>query len=439
MRFFAYEGADAQGRPVQGTIQAATGPDAQRLLQGGGMRNVKVRELSAVGVPAAAPASSRPVSPPVVQTPMAGASPRPAPAPAPVVSAVAPTVRYRKAGNKTSFFLFEALGRYIRSGIAANRALEELGQRARQPWLGERLSAASAAVAKGASLADALEACHCFPTGVVGTIRAGEASGAVPDACAQVALGCEQAHKLGSRCAWMTIMFVFFALWLPIGLSFVHGSVAAMEAQADANGTLPAGATAAAKIGGQLRHNLPWALPWWIAVIGGWRLWLTHQVERTRHRAVLVVPILSGRAREESLARIAWALTELSRAGVPPHRALRIAADAAPNLLIADRFREQADRMREQDRLSAAMRATGYLAPQLVDVVENGELAGDVPGAVASVHRATSAEFEQKNATAHTRIWFVLYPILGVLVAVVLANLYKILFTGEIHAMLKDT
>ena len=64
------------------------------------------------------------------------------------VSVASVGVRYRKAGNKNSFFFFESLGRLIRSGIAANRALEELGQRARQPWLGERLLGASAAVAK---------------------------------------------------------------------------------------------------------------------------------------------------------------------------------------------------------------------------------------------------------------------------------------------------
>lgn len=429
MRFFAYEGADGQGRPVQGTIQAATSGDAQRLLQGSGMRQVKVRELTAVGV-----SPGRAIAVPASRS---TAAPHPPP-----LSAAAPVAvtrhRRRAAGNKTSFFFFEGLGRYLRSGVAANRALEELGQRANKPWLGERLLEASAAVAKGGSLADSLDACNCFPTGSVGTIRAGEASGALPDACQQAAAGCEQAHRLGARCAVMTIMFVFVALWLPIGLSIVHGSVDAMEAQADANSSMPPGATAMAKMWVQLRRNLPWALPWWISVIGAWRLWLAHPLERVRHRAVLLMPILSGRAREESLARVSWALTELSRAGTPPHRALRIAADAVPNLLLADRFREEADRMREQDKLSVALRATGLIDPQLVDVVENGELAGDVPGAVASVHRATSAEFEQKNNTAHTKIWFVLYPVLGVLIAVILGVLYKTLYLGMFHAMFKD-
>lgn len=435
MRFFSYQGTDSQGRPTQGTIQAGSADEAGRLLFGGGVRATSVRELSAATV-APRPVAVAPRS--VASTPVVQARTSPA-APVQTASALAPLVRERDAGNKTSFMLFDALARYLRSGVAANRALEELGQRARQSWLGERLLGASVAVAKGASLADALEACRCFPTGAVGTIRAGEASGAVPEACVQASLGCEQAHRLGSRCAAMTIMFFMVALYLPIGLAMVHGSVAAMEAQADANSTLPAGATYAAKVRDELRHILPLAIPLWIALFGAWRLWLTPRMRRARHRAVIMVPILSGRAREESLARASWALTELSRAGIAPGTALRLAADACPNLVYAERFREEAGRMREGDKLSAAMRATGLMDPQLVDVVENGELAGDVPGAIASVHRTTSAEFERKNATASTRIWFVLYPILGIIVGVIVATFAKTIFLGEMHAMFKDT
>ncbi|RYG25998.1 hypothetical protein EON82_05020 [bacterium] len=427
MRFFAYHGTDNQGRATQGTIQAATADEAKRLLTGGGVRTTSVRELSpATAAPAARPISNS-VAQPVVR-PMAVPQ-----------AAAFPTLKYRFAGNKTSFFFFDALGRYLRSGVAANRALEELGQRANKAWLGERLLNASAAVGKGASLADALDACACFPTGSVGTIRAGEASGSVPAACDQAALGCEQAHKLGSRCGVMTIMFIFVALYLPIGIAFVNGSIDAMEAQADANSSLPIAKTAATSIWGQIKQVLPLALPWWIFVLGSWRFWLNHRFQRARHRAVLLTPILSGRAREESLARSSWALTELSRAGISPSRAMYLAADACPNLIYADRFREESGRMHEGTKLSAAMRGTGLMDPQLIDVVENGELAGDVPGAVASVHRATSAEFECKNSTAHTRIWFVLYPILGIIVAVAAGLLYKTLYMGLFHAMFKDT
>lgn len=437
MRFFSYQGTDPNGRPTQGTIQAPSAEEAGRLLAGGGVRISSVRELGAAGAPSAT--VPRPPAPRVspVSTPLARPETRAEPAPAPAVKAA--TFPERDMGDKAAYFFFEALGRLLRSGIAPNRALDELGRQARKAWLGERLLWASGAVAAGMSLADALEACACFPTGSVGTVRAGEASGAVPDACVQAAAGCQLAHQLGIRCGAMTVMFFAVAVLGPLGMAFVHGSVDSMERQADANSSLPAVQTAATSIGGQLAHILPWALPWWIAVFGGWRLWLTPRLRRARHRAVLAVPILSGRAREESLARASWALTELARAGLSPARAMAVAADACPNLIVADRFREEAARMMEGTKLSTALRATGLMEPQLVDMVENGEMAGDVPGAVASVHRTTDAEFERKNSTAHTRIWFVLYPILGVIVAVIVGVLYKTLFMGEMHAMFKDT
>src|SRR5207244_1192829 len=120
MRFFAYHGTDNQGHATQGTIQAPSADEAKRLLTGGGVRTTSVRELS----PATAAPAARPISTPIVQ-PVVRAAPVAAPQPA-----VMPTAKYRFAGNKTSLFFFDGLGRYLRSGVAANRALEELGQRA---------------------------------------------------------------------------------------------------------------------------------------------------------------------------------------------------------------------------------------------------------------------------------------------------------------------
>ena len=427
MRFYSYQGTDSQGRPTQGTLQASSAEEAGRLLLGGGVRASGIRELGA------ATATSRPVAPPKPR-------PAPTPTPVPVASTHQPmTWVPRDAGDKASFFLFEQLGRLLRSGIGANRALDELGRQCRKPWLGERLRWASMAVAEGMSLADALEGCACFPTGVVGTIRAGEASGAVPDACVQAARGCEQAHRLGTRCAIMTTVAILIALYVPLGIALTRGSVDSMEAQADANGMLPVWSTFLGRVWTHLLGILPFALAWWAALLVGWRLWLTPRFREVRHRAVLGAPFLGGRAREESLARVSWALTELARAGLSPARAMGFAADASPNLVLAARFREQARLMGESGRLSTALRATGLLDPQMIDVVENGELAGDVPGAVASVHRATGMEFERKDATAATKIWYVVLPVLGVVVLAIIYHMFKAIVGGEIHAMLKDT
>ena len=424
MRFFSYQGTDRQGMPTHGTIQASSAEEAGRLLLGGGVRASGLREL---GAPTAVPRPS------IVETPRSA-----------VVETLAvptsPTVfRERDVGNKASLIFFDGLGRLLRGGIAANRALEQLAGQSRKAWLGERLHWASQAAAGGMSLADALDACACFPSGAVGTIRAGEASGAVPDACAQAAMGCEQAHKLNMRCGVMSAMFIFIALYLPVGIALVRGSVDSMEAQGDANGTLPIWGTLLGKVGLHLRGVLPLVLVWWAVVIGGWRLWLRPFARKARHRATLVMPFMAGRARDESLARVAWALTELARAGLSPARSMLLAADAAPNLVYAARFREEAKRMGEGTALSTAMRATGLLDPQLVDIVENGELAGDVPGAVSSVHRATATDFERKDATVHTRIWYVLLPILAVMVIAIIYHFFKAIVEGEIHAMLKDT
>lgn len=433
MGFFAYRATDSQGQTTEGTIQAATAADAHRLLTGGGLRVLGVSEMGAATASRPPVPAHRPVSSPV-NRPVAVSTPQPVAAPKRVLAApyVAPFpgVKPRSMGNYRARFFFEQLGRYLMTGVAPHQALHELAQRARKSWIAERMEMAAQAVAKGTALSDALEACRMCPPGAYGTLKAGEASGALPDACMRVGDQAEKSFRLAFRCHWMSFYFILTALIAPYLFAMVEGTNDTIADQWEHDGQLPAVGTAAHHWGAHFAQTLPYALLLDVAIVLAFWLWLSRPLQMFRHRLSLNVPILGPRAKDESLSRFSWALTELSRAGIPPNQAFRLAAEACPNLAMAERLRNEAAAMREQEKLSVALRRSNLLEPQLVDVVENGELTGDVPGAVSSVQRITGDSFERRDNSAHTKIWMILYPIIGITIAIILRQLYVNLLLG---------
>jgi len=92
--------------------------------------------------------------------------------------------------------------------------------------------------------------------------------------------------------------------------------------------------------------------------------------------------------------------------------------------------------MKESDKLSSALRRTNLLPFEYGSIVETGEITGDVPRALESVHRASDAEFQAQNATAVTRSSLFFYILLGVLILFVSAWLLTKYYSGLINTIL---
>ena len=94
--------------------------------------------------------------------------------------------------------------------------------------------------------------------------------------------------------------------------------------------------------------------------------------------------------------------------------------------------------MSEQDKLSTALRRAEVLPPEFGDIVQTGEITGDIPRALESVHRATDADYRAKNETAAARSGIILYIILGVVIVIISAILLTKYYGGLIHTILGE-
>jgi type II secretory pathway component PulF len=149
---------------------------------------------------------------------------------------------------------------------------------------------------------------------------------------------------------------------------------------------------------------------------------------------VLALPVFGRVVRDGALGR--WALGSglFLRAGATLPEALRAAADAEPNRILAGRFRKLAAAAAEGRRLSEAGRALGVLPTDLLWFVEAGEAAGALPDYLvqAAGHYDTKSVFAAEVAGRSVVPLFVLLNGLlvlavGVLMFLPISQMYKIL------------
>jgi type II secretory pathway component PulF len=128
----------------------------------------------------------------------------------------------------------------------------------------------------------------------------------------------------------------------------------------------------------------------------------------------------------------------ISRGGLSPQSTFLLALQSVPNLAIRERLEQQGNQMGESEKLSTALRKAAVLPPEYGDIVQTGEITGDVPRALESVHKATDADYRAKDSTAVTRSSFILYGLLGVVIMILSGWLLTKYYGGLIHTILGD-
>ena len=283
----------------------------------------------------------------------------------------------------------------------------------------DSLFRAAAKVSEGGRMSDALEAYpYLYPPDVIGTIRAGETAGFLPEAMEEVADKMQGSDRLKKRLFYYQIVFAATFGITPLILAIVDGSLASIKTQDAAGGSLPPVATLAAAAFKALLAVLPLSA-FIFLVAWGLSAWVNSMPMRQfRHSLIMRIPVIGGRASAESMARFTWALAMVSRGGLSPQNTFLLALESVPNLAIRQRLAEQGRQMTESDKLSTSLRNAGVLPPEFGDIVQTGEITGDVPRALDSVRKATDADFRAKDETAARRAGFIFLGLLAVVVTV---------------------
>lgn len=457
MRFYQYKATDKSGRPAEGTIRAASADAAQSALVAAGYT---VKSVQDVASKPAAPAGKAKVPLAAVRPPgtaakapiaqavqlsaaptqvqkMPGEQPRVMTINSPAAPVVTPSTNKTKFGrDRDLYFLFSQLSQYFHTGISPQTAMVDLAKRTPARYHGS-LEEAAQALAEGKRLSDVfVKYPYLYSPDIIGTLRAGEASGFLSEACSTIADQKETSARLKRKLNVFLWMFVATLISFPICYAIITGSLKSMQQQDKAGGSLPIAGTITHAVGVDMLHTLPWSLPTMAGLIGFLIWWHSMRMRMARHQLVLRFPILGGRARSESISRFTWTMGMVSRAGLSPQSVFEIAAESVPNMAIRAQLMASAATMHESERLSAALTRSGTLPVEYTHIVATGEMTGDVPRALADISRATDADFRGRDAGAAVSTGILFYIGLAILTTFMVGFLYQVLYGGMIGSLL---
>jgi type II secretory pathway component PulF len=388
---FRYRASDADGRLVEGVVQAATRVIALEELRRQRLVPVDVTPLGAE---------------------LAGAAPRQRRAQA------------LAAWARTVATLLEA-------SVPLDRALAFASTHAGHPAIASASSDVRIDVQGGSTLADALrKRAAIFGALVPAMASAGEESGALDQAMARLADHLDEANDLRgqvrSALVYPAIMAGASAAGITVLLAFVVPRFAAMLQET--GGTLPLSTRA---LVGMSRVVTGWWWLWLLLVVGAIvsvRAWLGDGSNRRRfHAARLRWPVVGTIETSFSTARFTRALGMLLGSGMPVLSALRIARGTVSNLALGAALDRAAEDVSHGVRVATAL--TPVLPPLGAQLLAVGEETGRLSDLARQVAETYDRELKRALRSAVALIEPALILFFAVLVGFVALAMLQAIYS----------
>ncbi len=417
MPTFAYTARTTAGEKTDGTIEAPDRRSALTALERRGMVPVSVREGGG------ASSSRSPKS--GTRTRGKGKAPK-APPRAGRKAKTEPQSFNITFGKKKKMAMREVLtftrelGDLINSGMTLGNALNSLSRRKTNPVQDEIIAGLRDEIIKGASLSDALGGHReTFSNLYISMVRAGEASGEVPEALERLAQHYERImaarEKVIGALTYPLIVMIVGFITIIFTMTFVIPKFSKVFAELGATLPLPT-----RMMIGFSSFLLAWG--WLVAilvVVGviAFNRWIrTESGELWWHRQLLRMPIAHRIITSNAYAQFARTLSALLNNGVPVLQALSIVENTMGNQVIAREIHEARERVTDGSTISKPL-AAGKVFPQLLtDMLAVGEESGDMAGALGHIAKRYDDDLDRNVKILTT----VLEPImiLGIAVGV---------------------
>jgi type II secretory pathway component PulF len=305
----------------------------------------------------------------------------------------------------------------VASGMTIGRALHTLSARKDTSAVGRITTTLRDEIVQGTSLSDALELFpETFSSLYINLVRAGEASGHLPDALENVCVHYERVHEARGK---VIGALIYPAIVLIIGggavLGLMVGIVPKFVATFEEMGaTLPRPTQ-------MLMHASDFLTKYGLIVLGliiagivalkrwtkegpGQALW---------HRVQLKIPIMGSIIATNAYAHFARTFGTLLHNGVAVLPAMNIVQKTIQNVVISEEIGKARERVTDGASISKPL-AQGKIFPRLlIDMMAVGEETGDMAGALKHITRRYDSELDRLVKTCTT----VLEPILILLVA----------------------
>lgn len=385
MTVFAYKARDSQGRPVEGTVEAASPAAAAELLASNGAIPLQIAEQRAksAGLPRFtwAPGAARP--------------------------------------TLTDLLLFSRQAYSLtKAGVPITRGFGQLAQTTRNPMLAEAIEEILQDLESGRDLGGAM-ARHpkVFGPLYVNMIRVGEESGRLEEAFLRMSEHLEReqrtVNQIKTALRYPTIVVAAIVIAVFVLMTWVIPAFAGVYRSFDLQLPLPTRIIIA--VADFFRDNWGYVLFLMVAGVVGFRRYIT--TERGRawwDRIKLRFPIVGEIILRGTLARFSRAFAMASRSGVAVLQALTVTSRAVDNEFIAAKIVEMRAAVERGESLMRAAAVTGVFTPLVLQMIAIGEETGQVDDMLEEV-----AEFYEREVDYDVkRLNDLLQPLLTLIMAV---------------------
>lgn len=392
MPSFKYIARSADGKRVDGTVDAADRRGALQLLQQAGHTPLSVEQTVSKTRPAAAKKRFR------FQSGLGEKT---------------------KMGPRDTLLITRELADLLASGMTLGRALHTLAQRSGEKASSQIVRRLRDEVVQGSSLSEALRIYpDTFAPLYISMVRAGEASGALAEALEGL---CKHYERVQSARGKVISAMIYPAIVLGVGMLSLVGLMIFIVPRFagifdELGGTLPLPTRILMGMSnGMIQYG--WLILLILAGTGlAMRQWMRTDAGKLWWNArQLKLPIIRNITKANAFAHFARTLETLIRNGVPILRALDIVQETVGNQVLAAAIADARERVTDGSSISGPL-AAGKIFPELLtDMLAVGEETGDLPGALHHIARRYDEELDQNIKILTT----VLEPVLILGVAVI--------------------
>lgn len=402
---YIYRAADAAGKMLDGTVEAAGREAALRQLRAKGLTPIRLEESDG-----AQPATDRLI------------------AHKPASKAASSGFAARRAPDHADIHRLTAeLAVMLRAGLPLDRALRVLIDMTEKPSMVTLLQDLLKAVKGGKGLSQALQPHQTlFGDFYISMLRSGEAGGNLGEVLARLAEHLERVKAMResviSALIYPAILVTVACVSVVLMLGFVVPQFETLFA--DMGDALPLPTRIIIGLG-----DVVAAWGWLIALAataGVWfgRRWLsTPRGRQWLDGRLLRMPILGEVLRKYELTRFSRTMGTLLGNGVPIVSALKIASDTLGNLPLRAAMSNVPGAIKQGGRLADALQHTGLFTPLALNMVRLGEETGRLDAMLLELSRVHDAEVQAGVKRALTMLEPVLILLLGAVIAAIIVSI----------------
>jgi type IV pilus assembly protein PilC len=392
---FAFQARDRGGKTISGTREAADQRAALESLREAGLFVTDLtptRNSPRANVSEAVAGATQSTLSPVANTPVPPVQPEAAPTrnyPNPnqnatFDAAMAPpqTDWWARANKKQLSLYFRQMHGMIHAGTSLAQALAVLGQHESNRALRRASQEMHLRTSRGMPWSETMKAYPgIFSELMIGMIAAGEAGGFLDRVCLRLSEWAERDYQIEQtikRETWYPKLLVFCSFLIP--------SVVPLFLQG---------------FGAWLSFVIPPLLlvsgVWVTAKTIGYFLPLSSHMRPLRKvidTVKLLTPIAGKTARALAISKFCRALGATYAAGMAPHRAVNIAANACGNVAIGDRVKEIIPRLEQGEGMTNSLSSTGHFQPVVLQMLRTGEESGKIDEQLDNVANFLEADAE---------------------------------------------